>query len=435
MSDYTNSGTADIDQVMAQNAFVIDKAIYENHLYMSPWFNVLPKTALPIGMGDNLTSLIYDRSIPTTTAGGSTIGLNWARVGTEITSAQQLNTSVENQPNNYAANETIGSTASASLAYVKWTKKLRSYFLEIARVRSPYVDINDLRSAANLVKQSTAITNALGGATRWSWERRNQTEYEKLCGNLVTCLTASTTVATLVDSDNDGTIDDTFYGANLAGLGMVGHATGINVIPTANISNKILDRIGTRLRITAPASDAYGADGGAPVFGLMLSSEASYNLVTESGYRDDLRESSKVDELIKPLGVSRSFRGFMHIVDDCMPRFTINGSSVLTRVEPLDEKGNYNAAYDSADYEAAYVLVKSVMEVQIPPPNVSAPGFSFDPVNHTGEFNWLNIKDEVKNPLGTIGFFMGTLASASLPKNIERGYVILFKRTSTTPAA
>lgn len=434
MSDYTNSGTADIDQVMAQNAFVIDKAVYENHLYMSPWFNVLPKSALPTGMGDNLTSLIYDRSIPTTAAGGSTVGLNWARVGTEITSSQSLNSSIESQPNEYAANETIGSTASASLAYVKWTKKLRNYYLEIARVRSPYVDINDLRSAANLTKQATAITNALGGATRWSWERRNQTEYERLCGNLVTCLTSSTAVATLVDSDADGTIDDAFYGVNLAGLAMVGHATGINVIPTANISNKILDRVGTRLRITSPQSDAYGTVDGAPVFALMTSAEASYQLVTESGYRDDLRESSKVDDLIKPLGVSRSFRGFYHIIDDTMPRFNIT-SNVLTRVEPLDAAGNYNSAYDSADYEAAYVLVKSVMEVQIPPPNVSAAGFSFDPVNHTGEFNWLNIKDEIKNPLGTIGFYMGTLASASLPKNIERGYVILFKRTSTTPAA
>jgi hypothetical protein len=59
---------------------------------------------------------------------------------------------------------------------------------------------------------------------------------------------------------------------------------------------------------------------------------------------------------------------------------------------------------------------------------------SFNPVNYRGDFKWINYPDEVINPDGTIGFFRGVLASASKPIKPEFGYVILFKRTTTTPA-
>lgn len=439
MSTYANTGLADVDTLLAQNSHVIDKAIYESHLYMSPWYTVFPKSALPVGVGNAMTSLIYDKSIPTVSAGGA-VGVNWQRVGVGSLGANSLNTSTDGQVIAGAATDTIGSTSDGTssgadaMAFVNWTKKLRSYYLEIARIKSPYVDVNDLRQAANLSKQTTAITNALGDATRWVWERRNQLELERLAANFVPCLTASTPILTTVDADTDSTADDSFYGVNLTDLDLATSGSGnTNVVPTADISNKIMDRLYTRLKIVSPLSDAYAIDNGAPVFACMLSSEASYQLKTESGIRDDVRESSKVDDLIKPLGINSSFRGFAHIVDDCMPRFT-ESSGALTRVEPLTATGAYNASYDTAEYEAMYIFTKSVLEVQIPPPNVSAPGFQFNPVNYSGEFQWLNIRDEIKNPLGTIGFFLGTVSSASLPKHVERAYVLLRKR-NTTPGA
>jgi len=80
MSTYANTGLADVDTLLAQNSYVIDKAIYESHLYMSPWYTVFPKSALPVGVGNAMTSLIYDKSIPTVSAGGA-VGVNWQRVG------------------------------------------------------------------------------------------------------------------------------------------------------------------------------------------------------------------------------------------------------------------------------------------------------------------------------------------------------------------
>ena len=62
-------------------------------------------------------------------------------------------------------------------------------------------------------------------------------------------------------------------------------------------------------------------------------------------------------------------------------------------------------------------------------------GLSFDPVNYRGKFDWKNIANEITNPDGTIGFFRGVLASATKPIKTEFGFVVLFKRTSSTPAA
>ena len=103
--------------------------------------------------------------------------------------------------------------------------------------------------------------------------------------------------------------------------------------------------------------------------------------------------------------------------------------------ESLD-KVQVNPAYDSADLEAAFVLVDNVMESLIPAPLTGGGGgINFDPVNYKGDFKWTNIPDVSLNPDGTIGFFRGILASASKPIKTNFGYIILFKRTSTTPAA
>ena len=174
------------------------------------------------------------------------------------------------------------------------------------------------------------------------------------------------------------------------------------------------------------------------MFAVVLSSEASYALQTEAGFRDDVRyNNAKVSELIAPLGVEKSFRGFYHLVDDLAPRFTISTGTV-TRVQPYTVTSgvtSYNSAYDSADYEAAYIIHPQVMESQIPNPMSGSNGLTFNPVNYRGDFKWTNILNEITNPDGTTGFFRGILASATKPIKTELGYAILFKRTSTSPAA
>jgi hypothetical protein len=216
------------------------------------------------------------------------------------------------------------------------------------------------------------------------------------------------------------------------------------------ISNKVLDMTYFRLVRGGAGTNAYGRENGRPVFTLVCSSEASYFLQTESGFRDDVRyNNSKVSELIAPLGVEKSFRGFYHLVDDLAPRYNLDtdtdgvgadtADGSLNRVHPYTATSGVistNAAYETADYEAAYVLHQDVMESQIPEPISGGNGLKFDPVNYRGKFSWKNIPSVDLNPDGTIGFFRGVLASASKPIKTEFGFVILYKRSGVqTPAA
>lgn len=437
MSTYSpQTGLANVNNVMAQNAFVIGEEISRNALNTSRWYAVIPKGTLPNGLGDNLASLVYNKSIPTKLGTGA-IGSTWTRVGQGITSAQILNTSTAGQPNEYAAGSHIGPTGSDGTNSLRdrvaWTKKMRNYYLERCEVESPYVNIYQLMQAAAVDQQIAAVTEALTSATKWVWERRLQEQYEMLSGNLVPCLTTGTPIVTTIDVS----ASTPFFGKKLTEVDFnndfVTSGTDVDYTPTAGLSNKILDRIKTRLDIVTPLNEAYGVDNGKATHLLMIGDDASYAIKTESGIRDDVRKSSRVDDLLKPLGVDESFRGFFHMCLPDPPRFTVSGGT-LTRVEPLDAQGEYNPAYDTATHEAAYVVHKQVMESQVPVPNIAAPGFKFDPANFAGEFEWINNKNDITNPKGHIGFFLATFGSAGVPKKIEYGYTIIFKRDAA-PAA
>ena len=194
-------------------------------------------------------------------------------------------------------------------------------------------------------------------------------------------------------------------------------------------------------------------ENGRPVFALVCSSEASFTLQTETQQLTDMRESSRVDELLAPLGVSKSFRGFYHIIDDLAPRYRLavaasdgtdaSGAAYTDndykRVEPYTISSSViipNTAYEAstAKWEVAFVLHKEVMESLIPNPVGSTGEAKFDPVDYSGRFHWVNIKSVDLNPLGTVGNFLGVLASATKPLKTKFGYAIIFDRTSANYA-
>lgn len=446
-----DTGLTAIDAALVQEAGRIGSDIHQRTLHTSAWMDLIKQTPFPEGMGYTQQTLIYDRALPTTDTTGNTAGVNWHDVAiTEST--DELNTSVltGNQPLAKASKQHAGPsggdldgdgdlTDQDTRSFINFSKKLKPYTLRRATVESPKLSLEDLRFAAHRQDQLRAIMDLMTEATRYTWENRYRDEYERLCGNLVSCLASGTTVRSVVDGDGDALADDNFEGYQLAGtldLSTSG-AGNTDISPTANISNAILDKVYYQLVRKGAGLDAYGRENGRPVFALVCSSEASYSLQTESGFRDDVRyNNAKVSDLIAPLGVEKSFRGFYHMVDDLAPRFTI-AAGVLTRVLPYTTTGGIvgdNAAYETAPLEAAFVLHAGVMESQIPNPFSGSNGISFDPCDYKGKFGWYNIKHETKNPDGTTGFFRGILASASKPIKTEFGHVILFKRDTNTPA-
>lgn len=439
-------GTTAIDTLLTQEANRIGPDIHKRTLHVSPWLDLIKQTSFPEGMGSTLGTLIYDRALPTTTANGSTLGVAWTAIGGNAAASLET-ASTLSQIITGATDTNIGPQTGKS--YIQFSRQFKQYSLKRAVVESPRINVEDLRYATFRSEQLRAIMDAMTESTRWTLEERYRDEYDRLCETIVVCKSASTgftakgTVSAPVntfgiggffDEDVDASADD-------------GTADPANAkVPTANISNKIMDSIYFRQVRRGAGGNAYGRENARPVFAAVMSSEASYFLMTEAGFRDDYRyNNSKVGDLIAPLGVERSHRGFYHLIDDMAPRFTFtNGATAgyagdcYIRVYPFSATSGIisdNSAYETAEVELAYILHSEVMESQVPSPNVSAPGLSFNPLDYKGKFNWLNIQDETLNPDKTIGFFRGVIATASKPIKTEFGYVLAFLRTSTTPAA
>jgi hypothetical protein len=431
------TGTSAIDTILTQEANRIGQDIHRRTVHTSPWMDLIKQTSFPDGMGYTLGTLIYDRALPTTSANGSTLGLSWTEVGGSE-AASQLTSSTLEQILVGAKDTNIGPQSGKS--YIQFARQLKQYSLKRAVVESPKINVEDLRFAAYRTEQLRAVMDAMTESTKYSWEERYRDEYDRVCANFVPCLTSGTPVVTTIDLSDSLR----FEGVNTVSVDLiddflVSGTETTDYTPTAMISNKVLDTVYFRLVRGGAGTNAYGRENGRPVFALVCSSEASYFLQTEAGFRDDVRyNNSKVSDLIAPLGVEKSFRGFYHLVDDLAPRFTAS-TGTLTRIQPYTATSGVitsNAAYETADYEAAYILHQDVMESQIPEPISGNNGLKFDPVNYRGKFAWKNIPSVDLNPDGTIGFFRGVLASASKPIRTEFGFVILYKRSGVqTPAA
>ena len=428
----TNAAEA-VDVILTQEAGRIGSDIHKATLHTSPWIDLIKPSTFPEGMGYQLSTLIYDRALPLqpinkdlADSGITGVGADWSALGT--THGTALNGYTADQQDQTLS---IG-TEKAAVNTLDFTKVQKSYSLSRAIIESPRINVEELRYTVHRTEQLRAIMDLLKEATRNVWEQRYRDEYARLCDNTVQCKTASSSTTT--------GHEDTALTAIDVDTGDAG--CDIN----ANVSNKILDDIYFKLVRAGAGANAYGRENGRPVFSLVCSSEASSQLMTEAGFRDDVRyNNARVSDLIAPLGVEKSFRGFYHLIDDLAPRFSFNGTSdQLEAVQPYTvtatggsatNKVIVNTAYETADYEAAFVLVDNVMESLIPAPISNVNGLKFDPVNYKGEFKWTNIPDVTLNPDGTIGFFRGILASASKPIKTNFGYAILFQRTSSTPAA
>ena len=432
-----------INTILTQEAGRIGSDIHKATLHVSPWIDLIKQSTFPEGMGYTLSTLVYDRSLPISPlthdlgdGSGQSVGTNWTSVGTTQGTAKRGFTGDQTETTKSLPTE------DANVNIIDFSKEMKTFSLSRAVIESPRINVEELRYAVHRAEQLRAIMDLLKESARSSWESRYRQQYDKQCDNVVYCKTASTIFATGAEGSPTTTNDDSETALDIDD-GTGGDGGSDNVVDTtANISNAILDKIYFQLVRKGAGTNAYGRENGRPVFSLVCSSEASYQLQTEAGFRDDVRyNNAVVSDLIAPLGVEKSFRGFYHLVDDMAPRFNLalSGDTLVEvpvyTVDVTNDRVIMNTSYDSAAVEAAYILHQDVMESLIPAPLSGAGALKFDPVNYKGDFKWTNIPDVVRNPDGTIGFFRGIMASASKPIKTDFGYVILFKRTSTTPAA
>jgi len=436
------STTSDVvNTVLAQEANRIGSDVHKRLLHTSPWIDLIKKSAFPEGMGSKLTSLVYDRALPANSAGTSLINSSsWIDMGAFQTGSNSFDTSKIQGAQSLVDAGIDTADPATGRGYISVSKQLKQYSIKKIALESPKMSIEDMRFAAHRTEQLRAVIDLLTSASKNAWEDRYRREFDKLAGNIVPCLTTGTKLYDTIDLSASTKKTGTATADVDLNNDFDTSGTDVDKTPTANISNAILDKIYFQLVRKGAGNNAYGRENGRPVFGIVLSSEASYQLQTEAGFRDDVRyNSSAVGDLVAPLGVEKSFRGFYHLVDDLAPRFNAHASDgTVDEVSPYNIDAGVvtmNSDYDDANFEAAYIIHPEVFESLIPEPVSAGNGISFDPCSYKGDFKWTNIPDATDNPDGTIGFFRGVLASASKPIKTDFGYVVLFKRNSSTPAA
>ena len=131
------SGVTALNTILAEEANRIGQDIYTRTLHTSPWMDLLKQSAFPDGMGYQLTTLIYDRALPVTSAGGTTAGVNWTALGTLNADANRFNSASIEQPLKDAAydiqggrggagNGTTGADGNSTdnRAYINFAKRL-----------------------------------------------------------------------------------------------------------------------------------------------------------------------------------------------------------------------------------------------------------------------------------------------------------------------
>lgn len=484
---YTN-----IEQLLVKEAGRIGPEIYRKTVDNNVWLKLIKQDTFPEEMGDRVSVLTYERSIPQAARNGRQNDFDlqtvWqggdAVLGSNPT--DQAYTSFNAYTQSPAGSATASTDATNNVstpkfANVEFGQKLRTYDLRRVALESPNISLEDLRYPVRRKEQLSQIMNILTEQTAMVWTQRYQDEYVRLAHNKVT--PTGSGVASALDFATVANDASEFSPLTDA---------------TSKLTQGILRRLYMRLLRDGAGSSAQGKENGAPVFNLITSAETSEDIIKlNADIRSDFRYS-KPNELLAPLGVERSYGGFYHIVDPYPPRYsrlnvaatghaagvytvpsnhgleagdtvvvvssdlaTTRGTRLVTattattvtlatavagaanndrllawkRVYPFirtsSTKGNaydVNPAYLAAAYEDSIILINEVYHSVVPKPLGSMGGMSFDPQSYRGDFKWKNIIDRETNPDGTVGYFRALFANGSKPVRPEWGYVIRHKR-------
>jgi len=419
--------TYSVEQLLVKESGRIGPDIYRKTVDTSPWLKLVKQDAWPDEMGDSISTLIYERSLPYDSSGN--LKANWTSL--------QSNAVVGNA-NDGTGTDSASSNAVAPLGgTVEFGTRLRSYNLQHTSLNSPDVSLNDLRFPLKRKEQLSNIMSILTESTREVWIERYRDEYIRLSENK---LTATLRAAGAGENTTFGIINkpDTTNDGAASRFGAPDTVTAANNL---ELTQGMLDRLYFALLRDGAAAEAYSRINGAPVFLLITSMEASDALIrANADVRQDFRWSDRVSELLAPLGVQRTYRNYFHLVDPFLPRFNYTGGNWVrvrpyTRVaagdaNPRGVRYDLNPDYLTAEYEDSIVFCPTVFTSLVPKPLSGFGSMEFAPQNYRGEFTWRNIPDREKNPDSTVGFFRGIFANGSKPIFPNHGYVIRHKRSA-----
>jgi hypothetical protein len=414
MATQTTAGnpSEDISHLLVEETGRISGDIYRRTIDTSPWLKLVKQGAWPNEMGDTLSVLTYERTLAASQS--------WTNINSDSTTF-----------------------CIPSATEVKNAQTTRTYGLAHTALESSPICVHGVRMGYRFREQLKAVYDNLVENVSWAWKNRYRDQYESWAAHHIVAGSTTAGGSTLLSGS----------GTNMGGTGMPTQDGGADITEAAvsRLTQGLLDRCYMQLVRDGAGINPMGRENGRPVFTIITSAESSDKIIRESEIRDDYRYSPQVSELLKPLGVERSYRGFYHLIDPFPKRYTYDaaytgtgtGGNLAQWVEvppyvvdaswtgKAGSESRYivNSAYETADYEDTIVFHTDVMESLIPTPIGNAgSGVKFNPLTYRGKFDFLNIKDRVENPDGSWGYFRGVLANAAKPVKPQWGYVIRHKR-------
>ena len=379
---------ANIDQYLATESGRLTYDIYQRTLYSSPWLSLPKKVAWPQEMGESVSNTMFER--PYVAPGNEN---DWQAV---------------------SFNDGTGNSCVPPADTVEFHHTEREMQLYHKSVYSPRFCVNDLLFTGARQKQMSAVVKALNEQVRYYWIKWNRDNWTEWSNKVI--------AEPGLDTTGEGSLT---FGSSDA---------------TSQLTNGILEYFYETLILEQGMSHSLSMSNDRPIFGLITDQITSRRLTRDDdAIREDYRNTSQADSLLGPLGVSYTYNGFVHMIDDMPPRYTFAGG-VYTKVEPYlldtsdanNPKLAVNPAWRTADYQDSYIYVKDAMQFRVPGSVTGVSAAKFDPQSYMGDFRWLNIKNDDEasnayNPDGTFGRFRGVLMSASEGINPHLMYTIRHK--------
>jgi len=427
-----------IEQLLISESNRIGDDIYRKTVDTSPWLKLVKQDAWPDEMGDTVSVLVYERSLP---YDGSGPKISWNNVS-QNGGSYGGTLSYDGTGADSGASGNANSFPSSVGKVLDFGQTLRTYGLQHAALESPNVSLNDLRFPMKRKEQLSNIMQIMTESTTEVWIQRYRDQYVDQAENKLLA-TTSTVVASGEDVGIGGTIRKLSTGVDTRVSGFPSATTA--TAAATQLTQTILDRVYMDLLRNGAGANAYDRSNGAPVFLAIMSPETSDSLIrANADIRQDFRWSERVNELLAPLGVQRSYRNFHHLVDAFAPRYSLSGTT-FTRVYPFVRSSNnssssgnktqgfkyeLNSNYLTAAYEDTIIFVPEVFTSLVPKPLSIGGGMEFNAQNYRGEFTWRNIPDRVNNPDGTLGYFRAIFSNGAKPIFPHMGYVIRHLRNT-----
>jgi hypothetical protein len=362
---------------LARETGLFSEQIYNRVFARSPWIGLIKKDAFPQGMGDTISVLTYERQAPIEAAP------TWTAM--DPTTYAENNAGIEGGL--CLPNPTTIAVASTTRTFTPYRRVLQG----------PDFCVDNLRYPFQAAEQVNMILDTLSEYTMKEWEIRYRHEYFRLTGRKVVVTATGTTEGTSTDWPAE--------------------------CPGSILTQGVLNKYKVKLQRDGALMSALGAG----TLTLITDAETADDLVfRNSDIRQDLRWGAP-SELLKALGVERSYRGFYHVIDPYPMRYTCSQgvytevAAFTTTAATIGSKAIVNTAWEAAPIGSSFVFDPTVLTSLIPQPISSVGRAKFNPHSYMGDFKLMNILDRTCNPDGTIVYHRATLAQASKPVHPERG--------------